>query len=157
RKRDEVARAKNEPESSATVSDRRSRDFGASLRRPGLSVIAEIKRRSPSRGDLRADLDPAAVARVYAQCGAAAISCLTDRHFFGAEPDDLPVAARAVAIPVLRKDFIIDESQIHEARRMGADAVLLIVRILAAAQLSEFLALCRELRMAALVEVHKEN
>ena len=132
------------------------RDFAAALRRPGLSVIAEIKRRSPSRGALHEDLHVDRLAAAYQSAGAAAISCLTDLLFFGALPDDLPHARRTVTVPVLRKDFVIDARQIHQSRRMGADAILLIARIMGASQLRDLLALTRELELAALVEVHDE-
>jgi len=133
------------------------RDFAAALRRPGLSAIAEIKRKSPSRGPLREDLDPGEIAKSYQDNGAAAISVLTDREFFGGAPDDLTSVKQAVSLPVLRKDFIIDPYQLHESRSMGADAVLLIVRILSPAQLTEYVTLARELGLAALVEVHDEH
>ncbi len=133
------------------------RDFAGALRGPGLAAICEIKRRSPSRGTLRAGLDPAAVARDYAQHGAAAISVLTDTEFFGGCDEDLRRARDAVAVPVLRKDFTIDEYQVHEARRLGADAILLIVRILSDAQLVRLGALAEKLGLAALVEAHDET
>src|SRR5262245_42746637 len=113
-KLEEIAAAKREPALRQERPNRPSRDFVAALRNPGLSIIAEIKRQSPSCGELRADLDPAALAREYCRCGAAAISCLTDQCFFGAQSDDLTLAAAAVQVPVLRKDFIIDEFQIRE-------------------------------------------
>jgi len=133
-----------------------SRGFAAALRRPGLSIIAEIKRRSPSKGVLRETLDPAHLARSYAAGGAAAISCLTDRTFFGASPDDFSAARGTAALPLLRKDFMIDAAQLHQARQMNADAVLLIVRILDQPLLIEMLKVSRSLGMDALVEVHDE-
>lgn len=133
------------------------RGFEAALRRPGLSVIAEIKRRSPSKGVLNESLDPAALASRYAAAGAAAVSCLTDREFFGALPDDLPQARGAVVIPVLRKDFIIDPLQIAESLAMGVDAILLIVRILSRGQLGELYSAAREAGLDVLVEVHDED
>ena len=139
------------------VESRPPRDFVAALRSPGLSAIAEIKRRSPSKGPIREQLHPADLARTYRDAGAAAISCLTDAEFFGARPEDLPDVATATDLPVLRKEFIIDPYQIHESRGFGADAVLLIVRILGREHLGELLAVCRELRMAALVETHTES
>lgn len=153
-KRAEVAAAKAQP--IAEFAPRTPRDFTAALRQPGLSFITEVKRRSPSRGPLREDLDAAHLAAQYVAGGAAAISCLTDQKFFGARPDDLPTVARAVPVPVLRKDFIVDEFQIHDARRIGADAVLLIVRILEPAQLRDYLSLSREMGLSALVEVHAD-
>lgn len=135
------------------------RDFGGALRdlaRPAPRVIAEIKRRSPSKGVLRADLDPAAVAVIYEQNGAAAISVLTDNRFFGGSLDDLVAARSAVSLPVLCKEFIVDPYQIHEAFAAGADAVLLIAAALDAASLRKYCELCSALGIAALVEVHDE-
>ena len=133
--------------------------FGPSLvealSRPGLSVIAEIKRRSPSKGLLAPGLDAEKMAVAYAEGGAAAISCLTDREFFGAQADDLFLARRA-RLPALRKDFLIDELQVDESAVLGASAVLLIVSILDQAKL-EFLLSCAARRgLEALVEVHDE-
>jgi indole-3-glycerol phosphate synthase len=133
------------------------RDFAAALRRPGIAAIAEIKRRSPSKGPLREELDVAAIARGYVQSGAAAISVLTDREFFGGSEADLRLAKAAVDVPVLRKDFTIDPYQIYEARQMGADAILLIARILSEAQLREYARLAHQLGLTALVEVHDEE
>ncbi len=130
------------------------RDFACHLRRPGLGVIAEIKRRSPSRGELRPALDPADLARRYERAGAAAVSVLTDEHYFGGSDADLRAARSATALPVLRKDFTIDEYQVYEARHLGADAILLIVRILDDRRLAALLELARELGLAALVETH---
>jgi indole-3-glycerol phosphate synthase len=128
------------------------------LRRPdAVSVIAEIKRASPAKGDLRKDLDPATLAARYAEGGARALSVLTDREFFKGSPDDLKAARRAVALPVLRKDFVIDEYQLWETRFMLADAALLIVRILDRGQLAEYVAIARELGLAPLVEIHAEK
>ncbi len=133
------------------------RDFSAAIAAPGLSVIAEIKRRSPSRGVLREDLDPRDLARSYERGGAAALSVLTDREFFGGSEQDLQEARACVGLPVLRKDFTIDEYQVHEARALGADAILLIVRVLSRTQLSELLAAAAAAGLAALVEVHDET
>jgi len=133
------------------------RGFAAVLRKPGISAIAEIKRRSPSKGPLREDVEVERVARSYQENGAAALSVLTERRFFGGSEDDLRLAREATDLPVLRKDFTIDEYQIHEARQIGADAILLIVRILSDAQLRDYLLLTRELKLAALVEVHDEE
>jgi indole-3-glycerol phosphate synthase len=131
------------------------RPFAAALARPGtISVIAEHKRRSPSRGAIREDLAPADVARRYEAAGAAALSVLTDEPFFGGQLGHLAEARSATRLPVLRKDFILDPWQVWEARAAGADAVLLIVAALEDAKLRALLAEARALGMDALVEVH---
>ncbi len=133
------------------------RDFQAALLdplRPAPRLIAEIKRRSPSKGDLLTGLEPASLARLYERHGASAISVLTDGHFFGGSLEDLAEARGAVQIPVLRKEFVVDDYQIYEARRAGADAVLLIEAVLAPSELRDYLDLCSTLDMSALVEVH---
>lgn len=131
------------------------RRFASALARPGaVNVIAEHKRRSPSRGAIREDLAPAEVARGYEAAGAAALSVLTDGPFFGGEMAHLVEARAAVALPVLRKDFVLDPWQIWEARAAGSDAVLLIVAALEEAVLRDLLAVAGEAGMAALVEVH---
>ncbi len=122
----------------------------------GLSVIAEVKRRSPSRGILAQGLDPAEVARQYAAGGAACLSVLTDTEWFGGSPADLVAARAACRLPVLRKDFTVGRADVYDARVMGADAVLLIVAALTPEELGELLALARDLGMDALVEVHDE-
>lgn len=135
------------------------RPFIEALSRPGptgVNIIAEIKRASPSKGVIRADLDPAAQAAAYQRGGAAAISVLTDGPGFSGSPDDLRAARAAVSLPVLRKDFIVSDYQLHETAAMGADAVLLIVRVLSPNQLADYLALSAELGLDALVEVHDE-
>jgi indole-3-glycerol phosphate synthase len=124
------------------------------LRRETVAVIAEVKRRSPSAGVIRDDLDPAERAALYAERGAAAISVLTDGPFFGGSVGDLRSAAATVAVPVLRKDFILDELQIVEARAAGAAAVLLIVRALGREHLERLLAAAARQELDALVEVH---
>jgi indole-3-glycerol phosphate synthase len=126
------------------------------LRRPGVSLVAEIKRASPSKGLLRPDLDPAALAREYEANGARAISVLTDQHFFRGCLGHLRAVRKAVRLPVLRKDFILDPYQVYEARAAGADAVLLIVAALGDAELDSLYRLVRHLGMDALVEVHDE-
>jgi len=122
-----------------------------------IAVIAEVKRRSPSRGDLALDLDPAALALEYARGGAACLSVLTDEEFFGGSIADLRAARAAVQLPVLRKDFTVSFRDLYDARAMGADAVLLIVAALSDAELAQFVALAAALQLAALVEVHDEE
>jgi indole-3-glycerol phosphate synthase len=117
-------------------------------------VIAEVKRRSPSAGAIAPGLDPGRLAAAYASGGAAAISVLTDGPFFGGSLDDLVAVRRAVSLPVLRKDFLIDPVQLYESRAAGASAVLLIVRALDHALLQDLSALARALGLARLVEVH---
>jgi len=134
-----------------------TRDFHAALRPAGggLAVIAECKRRSPSKGELAPDLDPAATARAYAAGGAAAMSVLTDHVYFGGTVADLQAAREAVDIPILRKDFTIDEVQVHEARAIGADAILLILAALPDdAHLLDLHDLARALGLGVLVEAH---
>ncbi|MCI0432807.1 MAG: indole-3-glycerol phosphate synthase TrpC [Gemmatimonadetes bacterium] len=133
-----------------------ARPFGAALDRRGeVTVIGEFKRRSPSAGEI-AVADPVGVARGYESGGAAAVSVLTDGPWFGGSLADLAAVRAAVSLPVLRKDFVLDELQVWEARAAGADALLLIVRILDAEALQGLVELARELGMAALVEVHDE-
>jgi indole-3-glycerol phosphate synthase len=122
-----------------------------------VAVIAEVKRRSPSAGEIRGGAAAAAVARSYESAGAAAISVLTDGEFFGGDLDDLRRVREAVSVPLLRKDFLIDELQVHEARGAGASAVLLIVRILTDRELRHLCGVAADLGMAALVEVHDER
>ncbi|HEX2219925.1 MAG TPA: indole-3-glycerol phosphate synthase TrpC [Gemmatimonadales bacterium] len=124
------------------------------LRRPTVAVVAEVKRRSPSAGAIREDLDPGERAALYASHGAAAISVLTDHRHFGGSMEDLRAAVACVPVPVLRKDFILDELQIVEARAAGAAAVLLIVRALPPGRLEALLTCARRVGVEALVEVH---
>lgn len=134
-----------------------TRGFATALRAAdGLAVIAEVKRRSPSRGDLRAGLDPAKLAADYARGGATCLSVLTDREFFGGSPDDLRAARSAAELPVLRKDFTVGAADVCDARTMGADAVLLIVAALDDHELTDLRALAQEIGLDALVEVHDE-
>ncbi|MDG4474598.1 indole-3-glycerol phosphate synthase TrpC [Thiovibrio frasassiensis] len=123
---------------------------------PGVAVIAEAKKASPSKGVIRADFDPVAIGRSYLAGGAQAMSVLTDVDFFQGSLSYIPAVRAAVSLPVLRKDFIIDPLQIREARAYGADAILLIAAILETSQIEEYLALASELGMDALVEVHDE-
>ncbi len=133
------------------------RDFDGALRNSGLSFICEIKRRSPSRGAIRPELSPESVGQSYEQGGASAISVLTDERFFGGSIDDVRDMRSAVSLPILRKEFIVDEYQIHESRAIGVDALLLITRILDGAQLADLIAASNECGLAALVEVHSEQ
>ncbi len=121
-----------------------------------LSVIAEVKRRSPSKGDLAVGLDPAALAREYRDGGAACLSVLTDAPHFGGSPEDLAAARSAVSLPVIRKDFTVGPNDVVDARLMGADCVLLIVAALDDAELRDFSDLAAELGLDALVETHDE-
>lgn len=122
-----------------------------------VAVISEVKRRSPSKGDLALHLDPADLARSYEQGGAAAISVLTDADFFGGSVVDLQDARAAVTLPVLRKDFTVGAADVLDARIMGADAVLLIVAALTPSEVAELLALAAQVGIDALVEVHDER
>jgi indole-3-glycerol phosphate synthase len=116
------------------------RDFKAAISIPNrIGVIAEIKFASPSAGAIREKMDPCTIGRIYEEAGAAAISLLTDRRFFGGSLFDLPLLKKAVSLPILRKDFIIDEIQLRESRFYGADAVLLIARILSNERAAPFL------------------
>ena len=132
-----------------------AKDFSGSLQGGnGVAIIAEIKRRSPGAGEIRADLDPLHLGCRYEMGGAAALSVLTDAEYFGGSLEDLTGVGDLVKIPVLRKDFVIDESQVYEARGAGADAVLLIVRILDDERLRSLRTLAEELGMSVLVEAH---
>ncbi|MCW2744596.1 MAG: Indole-3-glycerol-phosphate synthase [Mycobacterium sp.] len=133
-----------------------SRDALAALRQPGIGVIAEVKRRSPSKGHLATIDDPAALARAYESGGARVVSVLTEHRRFGGSLDDLVAVRRAVDLPLLRKDFVVSPYQVYEARAFGADVVLLIVAALVQSQLIGLLDLVNRLGMTALVEVHDE-
>jgi indole-3-glycerol phosphate synthase len=123
----------------------------------GISLIAEIKKASPSAGVIRKDMDPVEIARLYEELGAAAVSVITDQHFFQGSLAAMKEVKEKIGIPVLRKDFIIDPYQIYEARAFGADAVLLIVAALSDDELRLLLSLCGELGLEALVEIHSEQ
>lgn len=161
RKKEEVAAAvKTQPlatlRAKALACEAR-RPFFRTLQHPGpggVNIIAEIKRASPSKGLLHANLDAARTARAYHAGGAVALSVLTDRTFFKGRPEDLQAARAVVPLPVLRKDFIVDEYQVYESVVMGADAVLLICRILSPRQLRDLLDVCRKLALDTLVEIH---
>lgn len=133
---------------------RAPRDFAAVLGGAMVAVIAEVKRKSPSSGEIRPQADAAELARQYANAGAAAVSVLTEATWFGGSLDDLARVAREVPVPVLRKDFVIDRQQLFEARACGAAAVLLIARVLPVEQLTSLAVLAREIGLATLVEVH---
>jgi indole-3-glycerol phosphate synthase len=139
----------------AAALTRPTRSFAAALRdgEPP-RIVAEIKRRSPSRGEIRADFDPVGIAKAYGDAGAAAISVLTDEHWFGGSLEVLRQVRAVVELPLLRKDFVIDSYQIDEARLAGADAVLLIVAALDAERLGALRAHAEALGLDALVEVH---
>lgn len=162
RKRVEVAKAKvmtpvEVVRARASGDDRPRNFFGAVVdgRQRGVTrVIAEVKRRSPSAGLIREDFDPVSIARQYEEAGAAAISCLTDEAFFGGHLGYIQQIRQAVALPVLRKDFIVDDYQIWEARAAGADGVLLIADVLTEGELLDMMILVKDLGMTSLVEVH---
>ena len=159
-KKEEVARLKRRTSVSRLLEMSAGRgpvrNFRNALDRQTISIIAEVKCASPSRGRLVQKFDPQALARIYEANGAGAISVLTDEKYFSGHNDYLSLVKDSVGIPVLRKDFIIDPLQIYETRAIGADAVLLIVRVLGDA-LADFLALAGEHGLAALVEVHMER
>ena len=136
--------------------DRAPRDFRAALAADGMSLIGEIKRTSPSKGALNADLDPATLARAYERGGARCLSVLTEPEFFGGSPDDLVAARDSTSLPVLWKDFVLDAVQIDYARACGADAVLLIVRIVRD-DLASLVGAARKSHLCPLVEIFDEN
>jgi indole-3-glycerol phosphate synthase len=136
--------------------ERASTSFEKALRDKDCAIIAEVKRRSPSKGTLRENLDAASIASVYERCGAAAISVLTDRRFFGGRKADLVRVRENTSLPVLRKDFIIDPYQVYESKLIGADAVLLIAGILGPA-LQGLLHLAESLGLHSLVEIHSKE
>jgi len=166
-KREEVAAARQrrplEAVQAAAASAPAPRDFaGALARGQGLQVIAEVKKASPSKGVIRPDFDPVAIARAYEAAGAACLSVLTDRRYFQGDLAYLEAIRQATSLPLLRKDFVIDEYQVYEARAAGADAILLIVAAFTGecaeertpADLRRLLSLARSMGMEALVEVH---
>ena len=134
------------------------RDFKAILSHPGkIHLIAEIKFASPSAGSIREKTDPIPIGQIYEKAGASAISLLTDKDFFHGDLVHLPNLKKSISIPILRKDFIIDEIQIREAHLYGADAVLLIARVLSHDQLKEYISLTKELGMSPLTEIHDQE
>jgi indole-3-glycerol phosphate synthase len=161
-KRSEVAKLRqlkslDEVRREAESQDRPRNFFGAVVNghtRGSTSVIAEVKRKSPSAGVLCENFNPVDIALAYEKHGAAAISCLTDSEFFGGSLEYISQIREAVALPVLRKDFIVDEYQIWEARAAGADAVLLISEVLSEGELVDFMILAQKLGMTTLVEAH---
>jgi indole-3-glycerol phosphate synthase len=153
-KRTEVAAAKTRVPEVKLDAAPAVRDFIGALRAKRPAVIAEIKRASPSKGLLRSNFDPAAIAKSYEKGGAACMSVLTDREFFQGAAEHLSTARGACALPVLRKDFLIDPYQVFESRALGADCVLLIAACLEDRQMRELEALARSVGMAVLVEVH---
>ncbi len=134
-----------------------ARPFRAALMRERLAVIAEVKNASPSRGVFRESFDPVGIAKDYQSGGADALSVLTDREFFQGRNDFLTLIQQAVELPILRKDFIIDEYQIYESRMLGADAILLIVKALSRDQLADLYRQAGELGLDVLIEVHTEK
>jgi indole-3-glycerol phosphate synthase len=160
-KREEIAEHKSQ-RSLAALADAKlyqapRRGFAAALARPGRAIVAEVKKASPSRGIIRGDFDAVAVARAYANGGARAISVLTDAPFFQGSLAYLEAIRHVVELPLLRKDFVLDPYQIHEARAFGADAVLLICAILDDAALRELHTVAKGLGLDALVEVHSRD
>jgi indole-3-glycerol phosphate synthase len=148
------ARAERRGELDSLRSSRAGRGFREALNKPEIAVIAEFKRRSPSAGRLREDADAAEIARAYEHGGADALSVLTEGPSFDGSLEDLRAARAACGLPVLRKDFIVDSYQLHEARVAGADAVLLIVAVLSPAELRTLREQARELDLDVLVEAH---
>jgi indole-3-glycerol phosphate synthase len=158
--RDDVRRRRREiplAELEARLQARDERPFQEALIRPGVSVIAEHKRRSPSAGDIRPGTSVAEVVEAYERGGAAALSVLTDGPHFGGSLEDLRIAREASALPILRKDFIVDPYQVVETAVSGADALLLIVAALEPQAIAELYAQARELDLDVLVEVHTEE
>lgn len=159
-KRCEVEERKRLSPNSEDVPERQSdpRAFGSALRQNGnISVIAEFKKASPSKGIIRADAEPVEVAQIYEANGATSISVLTDESFFQGHADFLTAIRHDITLPVLRKDFIIDPYQIHESYAMGADAILLIVSILSKDELRTFQQIARDIGLECLVEVHHDE
>ncbi len=160
-KREEIAQRKRRL-SISTLKERIAQrkaplDFASALSGNGIRLIAEVKRASPSRGILCPNFNPVALAKTYANGGAAAISVLTEVNYFKGNLDHLAAIREEVGLPLLRKDFILEQYQVYESRAYGADALLLIVAILSQEQLEELLSLSRNLGLSCLVEVHNED
>lgn len=135
-----------------------SRSFKKAISKPGrVNIIAEIKKKSPSRGIIRQDFNPAGIGKIYEDNKADAISVLTDRKYFGGELSHLSDVSGAVSIPVLRKEFIVDEYQVYESRRFGADAILLIAAVLEKEEIARFMEAASGFGMDCLVETHTEE
>lgn len=138
--------------------DRRCISFKSALAKSDrLSVISEVKKASPSKGLIRSDFDPVKIAKEYEVCGADAVSCLTEEHYFQGSSEYFKAIRQAIVLPMIRKDFIIDEYQIYEARLMGADAILLIAAVLDDEKLKRFGDTARSLGLDILAETHDEN
>jgi len=133
------------------------RDFKKIFKKGKIALIAECKKASPSAGVIQEEYYPDQIAKQYEKGGAAAVSVLTDKKYFHGDNEHLKAVKAAVKLPILRKDFIIDEAQIYESRSIGADAILLIARVLSGEQLAEFIKLTEKLGMQALVEVHDDE
>ena len=160
-KREEIAQRKRRL-SISTLKERIAQhqvplDFASALSGDGIRLIAEVKRASPSRGILCPNFNPVALAKTYANGGAVAISVLTEVNYFKGSLGHLAAIREEVSLPLLRKDFILDQYQVYESRVYGADALLLIVAILSQKQLKELLSLSRNLGLSCLVEVHNED
>jgi len=157
KRREVAARKKTTPLSALTAAIEgmpRTSDFRQALGNGKQAIIAEVKRRSPSRGAIQEDFDSVRIAGEYERHGAAAVSVLTDETFFGGSNEDLIAVKKAILLPVLRKEFIIDPWQIFETRAIGADALLLIVSVLTEGRLREYRKIAASLGLDALVEVH---
>jgi indole-3-glycerol phosphate synthase len=157
-KQSEVARLKKSMPINLEINVPPLRDFKTAISIPHkISLIAEIKFASPSAGLIREKVDPTAIGRVYEAAGTAAVSLVTDKRFFQGDLNQLPLLKKATSLPILRKDFIIDAVQIQQALVYGADAVLLIARILSQPQLAEFISMSNELGLAPLTEIHDRD
>lgn len=157
-KQNEVARLKKAMPAEIDVNLPPIRDFKTAISAPDrINLIAEIKFASPSAGRIHPRTDPVSIGKIYEDAGAAAISLLTDKRFFQGDLNHLPRLKKAVGLPILRKDFIVDAVQVRQASIYGADAILLIARILPQAQLAELISACRELGLNPLTEVHDRD